>query len=157
MKPIIKKTLLIAGGALIVSSILGFKKFEKVKAIFDQMDIVPDWVSKLNLSWDRVKFSLDIKLINNSNDDLFVTGSGVAELKQVIIFFKNNYLATVNVSLSEISIPSKNVLIVKNIPVEVSTGTALSNASSFLNVKVSDFTVIGVVEAFGTTYKIGEQ
>lgn len=157
MKPIIKNGLLIAGGALIVSSLLGFKKYEKVKAIFDQMDIVPNWVSKINLSWGRVKFSLDIKLINNSNDDLFVTGSGVAELKQVIIFFKNNYLATVNVSLSEISIPSKNVLIVKNIPVEVNTGTALSNASSFLNRKVSNFTIIGVVEAFGTTYKIGEE
>jgi hypothetical protein len=157
MKPIIKNGLLIAGGALIVSSILGFKKYEKAKAIFDQMDIVPNWVSKINLSWDRLKFSLDIKLINNSNDDLFVTGSGVAELKQVIIFFKNNYLATANVSLSEISIPSKNVLIVKGIPIEVNTGTALSNASSFLNVKLSDFTIIGIVEAFGTTYKIGEE
>jgi len=155
MEPILKKALWIGGGALVISSIMGFQKFNKVKAIFDAMEIVPDAISKINVSLQLLRFNLNVKLINNSADDLFVSGASVAQLKKIDIYFKNVYLATANVSLTEVAIPGRNSLVIKNIPVEVSTGTALANASSFFNPKLSDFQIVGIVEAMGSTYEVG--
>lgn len=155
MNSLLKKALWIGGGAAVISSIVGFQKFNKIKAIFDQMDIDPHWISKPNISLANIKFNLDVKLTNNSVDNLFVTGASVAQLKQIDIYYKNVFLATVNVQLTEISIPAKSFLIIKNIPVRVSTGTALSNISAFRKPNIADFRIIGIIEALGATYEVG--
>lgn len=157
MKPIIKNALLIGGGAIVVSSLFGFKKYEKTKAIFDQMDIEPHSFSDLNVSFSRLKFKLDVVLKNNSNDDLFVTGSAFAVLKAIDVYYKNNFIATANVNINEISIPNKNQLIIRNIDVSANTVNVLQNIRSFLDFKIEHIGVIGIVEAFGTTYRIGEE
>jgi hypothetical protein len=159
MKPIYKKLLIGGGAALVYSSIVGFKKFEKTKAIFEEMDIEPHAFSKLKIDFDnkRISFNLDVLLRNNTDDDLFVTGSAFAVLKEIDIFYKNNYMATAQVNINEISIPAENQLIVRNIPVMVHAVNLLQNATVFMNFNLNDLGIVGVVEAFGTTYRIGEE
>lgn len=159
MDKLLKNGLYIAGGALVVSSIVGFKKYEKVKAIFDVMDIEPESISKfdINIASKTIRFNLDVLLKNNSKEDLFVTGSAFAILKEIDLFYKDFYIATAKVSINEISIPGENQLIIKNIPVVVHAVNILQNITSLIDFKVENLGVIGIIEAFGKTYRIGEE
>lgn len=153
----VKKALWIAGGALVVSSIVGFQKVSKIKGIFDEMDIDPDRISKfdVNIKEQRIRFNLDIKLTNNSLEDLYVTGASIVTLKQIILFYKETYLATVNVNIGEISIPKRSEFFLRNIPVEVDAVNVLQNITSLIDFKLSNLSMTGIINAMGNDYEIG--
>jgi hypothetical protein len=156
MKPLLRNVL-IASGILIAGGLyFGYRKIKKIQGIFEKMTIEPFGVSNVNISLSRIVFNLDVKLTNPTNDDLFVTGSAVADLKRVTIYYKGSYMATANVELNEVSIPKNDVLVVHNIPVVADTKNILVNAVSLLNFKVADITVKGIVSVLGNEYVIGE-
>ncbi|MFY0481675.1 hypothetical protein ACI6PS_03645 [Flavobacterium sp. PLA-1-15] len=157
MNPTTKKILWIAGGALVVSSIVGFQKVTKIKEIFDEMDIDPDRIDKVNISFDRIKFNLDIRLRNNSMEDLFVTGASIVTLKQIIIFHKNTYLATVNLNIGEIEIPRKSDFFLRNIPVTVDTVNTMQNIRELADFNLNNIAITGIINAMGNDYEIGTE
>lgn len=140
---------------MVVSSIVGFQKVTKIKEIFDEMDIDPDRITKFDISWKRIKFNLDIRLRNNSNEDLYLTGASIVTLKQIIIFYKNTYLATVDVNIGEIEIPRKSDFFLKDIPVEVDLINTLQNISSLVDFKLENIATTGIINAMGNDYLIG--
>lgn len=154
----LKKVLYVAGGALVVSSIVGFQKVSKIKNIFDKMEITPDSFSKFSPDIPKalIRFNLNVKLSNKISDDLYVTGVSVATLKEIIIFYKGTYIATAKVNITEISIPGNTDLIIKNIPVEVAGVNVLQNVTSFLNFDFNLITVKGVIRVLNVDYLIGE-
>lgn len=156
MNPTTKKILLIAGGALVVSSIVGFQKVTKIKEIFDEMDIVPDIVKNFDINLKgRIRFDLDIKLINKSNEDLYVTGVGLVTLKQIILFYKDTYLATVDVNIGEIEIPAKSEFYLRKIPIEVDGVNVLQNIRSLIDFNINNLATTGIINAMGNDYEIG--
>lgn len=159
MNPTVKKGLLIAGGLLVVSSIVGFQKVTKIKEIFDEMDIEPDIISNFdfNLKQQTIRFNLDIKLTNNSLEDLYVTGASIVTLKQIILFYKDTYLATVDVNIGEIEIPKKSKFYLRKIPVAVDAVNVLQNITSLINFKIENLTITGVINAMGNDYEIGAE
>lgn len=159
MNSTVKKVLWGSLGALVIASIVGFQKVTKIKSIFDKMDILPDRISKFdfNLSLQKIRFNLDVKLVNNSMDDLFVTGASFATLKQVIIFYKDTYLATANVNLNSIQIPKKGSFVLQNIPVEVDAINVLQNITSLVNFDVAKMGITGIITALGNDYEIGAE
>lgn len=157
MTTTVKKILWASAGLLVAASIFGFKKVSKIKEIFEGMDILPDRISKFDASFTRLKFNLDIKLVNNSNEDLYVTGGSIVSLKQIIIFYRDTYLATVNVALNSIEIPKKGFYILRDIPVEVDLINVLQNATSLANFKMSELGITGIINAMGNDYEIGAE
>lgn len=158
MNTTLKNTLYVAGGALVFSSIVGFKKVSKIKTIFDAMEIKPDSYSKFdfNLSEAKIRFNLNVLLSNKTNEDLYVTGVSVATLKQIQLYYKGAFIGTANVNISEISIPANKLLLIKNIPIEVQAVNVLQNIKSLINFDINLLTVNGIIEVLGITYVIGE-
>ena len=142
-----------------VSSIVGFQKVTKIKEIFDGMDIEPDIISNFDINFNEqtIRFNLDIKLTNNSLEDLYVTGASIVTLKQIILFYKDTYLATVNVNIGEIEIPRKSEYFLRKIPVAVDAVNVLQNITSLINFKIENLTVTGIINAMGNDYEIGAE
>lgn len=88
-------------------------------AIFDQMTIEPAGISNVNVSLQNISFNIDVKLTNPTPENFTVDGYGLAELSEISIYYDGMYLATSQVGLTQVSIPSKNELILHNIPVNV--------------------------------------
>lgn len=156
MKPIIKKILLISTVIVGGFAYYGYKKLQQIKAIFAAMEIVPVGFSNFdfNLKSGKIRMNIDVKLINNSKDDLFVTGAGLAVLKRIVILYKGVYLGEGEVNINSIHIPAANALVIKNTPIEGSAMNLLSNAASLMNFSINDVTIIGTVEAMGKQYEI---
>lgn len=158
--------LILAGcGVLAVSGYIAYEKAQKIQAIFDKMDIEPAFMRNFdfNLSSGLVRFDLDVKLTNTTDDDLYLTGLGVSRLKQLIIYYKDIKISNANLTVNAISIPSKNSLIIHNIHVvsnllEVIKAGAADPAgvfASFQDFSMKNIDCEIVVEVLGREYTIG--
>lgn len=156
MKPILKNILIIS--TLVVGGLAfyGYKKLQQIKAIFSVMEILPVGFSNFdfNLKSGKIRMKIDVKLINNSTDDLFVSGAGLAVLKKIVILYKGVYLGEGEVNINAIHLPANNVLIIKNTPIEGSAMNLLANAKNLMNFSIDDVTIIGTIEAMGKQYEI---
>ena len=159
MKPLVKKILIGTGIAMTVSAIVAYQKAMKIATIFEAMDIEPAYLTDLdiNLNNKAASFKLDVRLTNNTADDLFISGVSVASLELLHIYYNNVFLATAKVNIKEIAIPSRNELIIKAIPVTVSIANILKVGGSLLSFDMDKITVIGVVSALGKKYEIGTE
>lgn len=152
-----------AGAISIVGfALLAFKKIDSLKAIFDQMTIKPNGLPR-NVKFTNpnslgipqtVSFDIDIVLKNPTTEDFAVTGY-VAELTKVNIYYKNKFIGAANVNIDEISVPSRDTLILHNIPVQVQALNVLSNLTSFTNLNLNDLEFTGIINVSGSEYEIG--
>jgi hypothetical protein len=152
----LNKILLLSGLAIAGISIWGYQKVKKLQAIFEKMTIQPIGFSNVNVSFERIKFNIDVEIVNPTNDDFDVTGSHFANLNKLLIFYKGTYIATADTKFTSVSVPHKNSIVFQNIPVEVSTKTAFNNVLNFLTFTTDDITIKGVVSILGNEYTINE-
>lgn len=113
--------LIVAGIVLIVAAALriGYKKAQRLIAIFQKITIEPVAVGNFDASLNRIKFTIDLRLTNPSEEAFEVNGLGVGELKEVSVFYNGVFVAKSPVSITEIAIPAEDQLILKNIPVVI--------------------------------------
>jgi hypothetical protein len=156
MKPIVKNLIIIATFVAGGLAYYGYKKLLQIKAIFSVMEILPVGFSNFdfNLKSGKIRMNIDVKLINHSKDDLFVTGAGFAVLKKIVILYKGVYLGEGEVNINSIHLPAENVLVIKNTPIEGSAMNLLANAKNLMNFNLDDVTIIGTIEAMGKQYEI---
>lgn len=159
MKSLSTKTIVIGGVTTLVVAgmITAGVKASRVKGIFDLMEIAPEHASKFKIDIDNLKFNLDVKLTNNSDDDLFMTGAGIASLRSIRIYYAGTYMATADVDMHEIEIAGKKSLIIKNIRVAVDWTTVLVTIKEIVKFDLEKIGIIGIVEALGKTYEIGKE
>jgi len=153
------KPLYIAGvavlGLITLGGIVAYRKAARIAAIFDLMDIKPIYASKFSIDGGNLVFKVDVEITNKSEDDLFVSGLGVAKLKKIVFFYEGVQIAEADPNVTAISIESGDTLTLKNIPVRAKIGTLLLNAASLLRLDLNKMTCIGIVDAFGSEYQIG--
>ncbi len=152
----LKKILLFSGLALGGLALYGYNKAMNLKSIFDKMTISPDGFSGLDVSLERIKFNLDVKITNPTSEDFIVSGSAFADLKKLFIYYKGKYIATADVDLNQVSIPHNNSIVFHNIPVVVSSGTVLDNISSLIDFSMNDITITGQINFLGSQYLIAQ-
>jgi hypothetical protein len=150
----LKKILLLSGLAIAGISFWGYQKVKKLQAIFDKMTIAPVGFSNVNVSLERIKFNIDVQISNPTDDDFDVSGSHFANLNKLQIFYKGKYIATAETKITSVSVPHKNSIIFHDIPVMVSTKTALNNLVNFLNFDTNDISVKGIVSILGNEYTL---
>ena len=119
MKPTTRKVVIAIVVALALITLYGVNKAKALMAIFDKMTITPAGISKVNVGLSNISFNIDIKLTNPTAQDFSVDGYGIAELKEISIYYNGIYIATSTVNMTQISVPSDNELILHNIPVNV--------------------------------------
>lgn len=155
-----KRTLLIGGGLLLLASTAyGIDKAKRIALIFEKMDIEPVRVSnfKPDFREKQVSFYVDVKLTNNVNDDLFITGASVAKLSRLHLFYNRVFLGTAIVNITTISVPANNELIIKDIPVIVPMINALKSAPDLARFNPDLLEVTGEVTVLQKVYRIGEE
>lgn len=149
------KHILIASGLFIgAAAAFGYQKVKNLQAIFDKMSIKPVDISGLNVGAVRIKFKLDIKIVNPTNEYFSVSGASVARLKTLSIFRNGDYLGTANLDLEEIDIPANSYKLLKYVPFEVDTLNLVTNIFSMASVDISQLTIVATVDVLGTEYII---
>ena len=158
------RTIAVIGLATAGLLYLGYRKTKRLKAIFEQMTIRPYGLPRnMKLSnWAReISFDIDFLLENPTGDDFAFTGY-VAELKQVSVYYKGQYLGSARVAISELSVPAKDRLILHDVHIVIPTTTLLDDLAELgpqlnnLNaVTVNDLRFTGLIEVLGVNYEIG--
>ena len=163
MKPFTKKILFAVGLFVVGGIMIASAKIEKLSAIFKRMNIKPfSLPRKITFSEPnnlgipkKVSFLLDLKIMNPDFESFTASGFGVAKLKTIDVYFKNNHIGTATVNLDEIDIPPKSEYILKDLQVNGNTFSILSNATEFTNLSLDHLTFIATVEVLGIDYEIG--
>ena len=152
----LKKILLVSVGLITVGGIYAWQKIQKLKAIFDKIEMAPVDISNLHLDGklEYVSFNCDVKMTNPTNDDFFVTGSVLADLKQILFYYKGKYIATSDVNMNELSIPAKSFVIIKKIYVQVNFDTAIDLLPEAMNFSMNNITCTAKVQALGSEFLI---
>lgn len=119
MKLTTKKIVIAVAVFFAFVALYGYTKAKTLIGVFEKMTILPNDVSNIDISLERIKFNLDILLSNKANDDFDVSGYGLVTLKEVKVFYNNVYLATSTLNITGMVIPAQMNLIVEDIPVEI--------------------------------------
>ncbi len=150
-----KKILIAAGIVIAIAGFSAYRKARKVAEIFDKMEIDPVWADDFKIQGGKLKFNIDVKLTNKSDDDLFISGLNVAKLKTLYVYYDTRLFGVAQVNITKISIPSNRELILHNIPVESNAVNLIANAGTITSFDVNKITCTATIEALGSTYQIG--
>ena len=153
MKPALKNTLIISGLLIGAVALFAFEKVQKLKQVFEKLLIEPTNIRNLKISLNNISFVTDILLTNPTEESFDVSGY-IATLTRLNFFYNGKYLGTAKPTLTEIDVPAKNQLIVKDIPVIISTGAVLQNFNDLTNFDMNNLSVEAVVLIAGKEYYI---
>lgn len=154
-----KKKLIIGFAVLLALAIYyGWNKAKKLMQVFEKITIEPVFggVSNIDINLNRIKFDLDILLTNPTMDDFEVSGYGLAKLQTINLFYNKKFMATAAVPLTEISLPAKNQMVIKYIPIIVPTNFLIQNPEIVTNFDTAKLSVTGILEVAGNQIFIGE-
>lgn len=153
MKPTVKK--IVIGSAILIGALafIGWRKVEKLKRIFEQLQIKPTSVRSLKISLTDIRFDVDI-LFSNPTNEVFDISGYVASLVRLNFFYSNNYIGTAKPVVTEITIPAQNQLLFKNIPVVLPTSAILNNLMALTAFDVNKLEVEAVIQIAGKEYFI---
>jgi hypothetical protein len=151
-----KKIIGIAALVIAALALFGYEKVQKLKTIFDKMTMLPVNIHSIDVNFQRLAFTIDIKLSNPTKDNFYATSMGAASLDAIKINYKGKFLANAKVNITDIDVPAQGSIILKDIDVEIPTMALLQNALTFdyNNISMADISVSGIVTAFGTQYVI---
>jgi hypothetical protein len=119
--------LLIAGGLLI--ALLATKAIEykdDLMNVFPQLTPKPVKISNFKLGFSKISFNLGIKITNPTLTDINLSGFGIVSVSKVMIYKGGQLLATTTPNITSINIPNRNSVTIHDLPIEISTPTALS-------------------------------
>lgn len=150
-----KKVLLGAIAIIGLMAIYGYKKAQKLYAIFEKMTIEPNSVPKiLDVNLKTIKFSIDIIMRNPTVEDFAVSGY-IATLTKVKMFYNNIFIGVANVSIDEISVPQQGTLILHNIPITVPITNLLNEANNLIDFDINKLAFTGTIQVAGNEFEIG--
>lgn len=157
------KNILIGGTILLIgASFLLKNKIDETLSVFDKISIKPFSLPKKIKFLDNnilgipqtINLNMDLIIKNPVVQSLSVSGLGIATLKNIDVFFKDNLIGTAHLELDEIEIPPQSNFILKDVNFSGNTLSILSNAEAFTKAQLSDFKFISRIEILGTTYEI---
>jgi len=126
-----KKKLII--GLIAASATYAVVKYQKVKKSFGELDIKISGINNLKVSFTQIAFNMSFRIYNPTNTDVGINTYQLLSLKQIKFYNKRNnaYLGTAIVNVSNIQIPGKQALEIKDIPTQLPVKNLLSNLELF--------------------------
>lgn len=153
MKPIVKKVLIFTGISFAVLGVMTYAKIQKLKRVFEKLEIKPVNIKNLKLSFTSITFTTDVLFVNPTNEEFSVSGY-IASLKRLNFFYSGKYIATVKPVIDEISIPANNQLLFKNLPVVLPTAQILGSIMELTAFDAAKLTIEAFVDVAGSEYSI---
>ncbi len=154
MTPKTKKILIGVGVAFAIGAIYAKNKVDRLIAIWNKMDIIPNEIRNVDVNLQRIRFNIDIRLQNNTPDNFYISGGWFADLKQMSFFYDGQFIATADVIINKIEVPGSGSTILKNIEVNAPTVGAIRNLSTLSNFNMSKITCSAVIKAFGKEHTL---
>ncbi|PKH51430.1 hypothetical protein CXF68_12385 [Tenacibaculum sp. Bg11-29] len=126
-----KKKLII--GLIAGAGIYAAVKYQKVKESLNELSIKISGISNLKASFTQIRFNLSFVIHNPTNTHIGINTYKLLSLKQIKFYNKTNnaYLGTANVNFSNIQIPAKQTLEIKEVPTALPVKNILSNLALF--------------------------
>lgn len=149
------------GGLLVLGlGLVLFKKVTNLQYAFGKMSIGQYGIPRniqvhAPFSPDGyIRFTTDVALKNNSEEDFNLSGNLIVTLKRLAFIFQGTTIGVANVNITEIAVPAYGEKIISNVEVVVSAKNLLSNISNVLSM-IKQFSIVGYVDVFGVEYMIG--
>jgi len=141
-------------GFLGISGYLAYQKSMKLVEVFQNMTMKIVGLSNIKASWTNITFNINVYFHNPTAYDFEISGFGVAKLTRLQLFVKGKYFGEANVNISEISIPSRNELIIYDLPVTVATSQILQNIISLDTLSLNDLSAKAYFDIAGKEIEI---
>lgn len=119
--------LFIAGGlliALLSTKALAYK--DELMNVFPQLKPKPVKITNFKIGFSQISFNLGIKITNPTLTDINLSGFGIVSVSKVMIYKGGELLAVTTPNITSIEIPNRNSVTIHDLPIEISTPTALS-------------------------------
>lgn len=150
-------TKIIIGFVAIISIIafLGYKKYQKLRNIFDKITIDIAGISGIKLTNSSLNFNASIKLTNPTQEALDANGY-LVKIARINFFYNNKYIATAHPNISSLSVAANNQLIISDIPVVFPYKALVTNISEILNFELNEnlLTVEIIISVGGSEFSI---
>lgn len=110
-------------------------------------------IVNINIAKGKLIIVVDLNLINKSNFNFGLDTFNLLSLKKIKFYNTTNRLliGVANVSISNITIPSKNITTLKNIKAEIPLKNVIENLSLFTAGNIADN--VGIVPVFNAAGK----
>ncbi|WP_272151872.1 hypothetical protein [Tenacibaculum aiptasiae] len=120
-------------GTIAAVGIYSLVKFNKVKESVGELKLKINGLSNLDINIKQIRFNLSFKIINPTTQHIGINTYKLLKLHQIKFYNKRNnaYLGTANVNLSNIQIPGKKAIEIKDIPTLLPVENLLSNLDLF--------------------------
>ncbi|WP_272151392.1 hypothetical protein [Tenacibaculum aiptasiae] len=120
-------------GTIAAVGIYSLVKFNKVKESVGELKLKINGLSNLDISIKQIRFNLSLKILNPTNEHIGINTYKLLNLHQIKFYNKRNkaYLGTANVNISDVQIPGKSAIEIKDIPTRLPVENLISNLDLF--------------------------
>lgn len=147
------KVLIGAGFFIGLLAYLGYNKFQRLKKVFEYINIELVGIKNLKISNKSIDFNVNVKFVNRSSED-FSINSSLVKLKTLNFYYKGKFVGTAHPNLVQISIPKYNELVVENIPATIPVSAIFSNLNEILSFNADYITIDAIVMVAGYEFII---
>lgn len=149
------KNILIASGAIVaVAAWWGYNKIQKLKAVFEQMTVLPSGISGINITLAAIRFKLNFTINNPTAEDFSITTGKMAAIKRIIVYRKGKLLGVAQVDIDNIEIPAYAAIEIKDIELQVAVSSLLDNIMTIQGISLDEITIACVVSVIGKEFTI---
>lgn len=143
--------------ALTVGVIYSKNEAERIKTHFDNIKIIPAWLSDLSLKWNNgfpvLHFKVDFKFINPLPEPFIMNGL-FATLKRIIIYDGTGKALGVSTpNIGRLAIPANGVATLPKVPFMLDAKLLLKNILDYKNIKLDSFKFESIISILGTEHK----
>lgn len=149
-----KNILIVAGAAVAAATWWGYNKIQKLKAVFEQMTVLPSGISGINISLAAIRFRLNFTINNPTAEDFSVTTGKMAAIKRIIVYRKGKLLGVAQVDIDNIEIPAYSAIEIKDIELQVAVSSLLDNIMTIQGISLDEITIACVVSVIGKEFTI---
>ncbi|CAL2104486.1 conserved protein of unknown function [Tenacibaculum sp. 190130A14a] len=146
---------------VVVASLVGIGiysvfKYQRLKKGASSLHAKIIGVNGLDIGFDKINFRLSIALKNNSDTDLGINTYKLLKLSEINFFNKQNgnYLGTAKTNISEIQIPKKDILVIKDIPTVLPVQNILSNIKLFNKNIEQNLKIVLIFDSLGKRFEV---
>ncbi len=120
-------------GAIAGIGIYSLVKYSKVKESAAKLQLKISGLSGLDVSIKQISFKLSFSIHNPTNEHIGINTYKLLKLHQIKFYNKRNnaYLGTATANLSNVQIPGKRTIEIKDIPTQLPVENLLSNLDLF--------------------------
>ena len=151
-----KTVVAITAISLLFVGCYSIKKYQAAVAIIKQLMVVPKNIKDVKVDFDKISFTFDLQLINNTQYDLGFTTGSVIGITRVKVFTEVGVmLADIDTDISAIELPANGAYLIKNITMEIPIVTMLNELNMILTyITQNNLYYELTIKAFGKEFKV---